>query len=574
MKHIFKYFKKEIPLAILGVVFVIMGALIDLYQIQLMAGIIDNGIATGNFSVVVSIGLKMIGLALLGLVVGMLGLIFPSQVSNRFAQNLRRDIFAKIQTFTHNNMNQFQTSSLVTRLTNDVNMLQRAMMMALRMMFRSPVFLLSTIVMTYMMNTKLSWIMIITVTVLAMFLIFIIKAGFSRFVTLQEDVDDMNRVVQEGLTNIRVIKSFVRYDYEEDKFDEDNEKLYQSSVKAQNLMVMMNPILMLSINVATIIIVYFSGDLIVNKGMLTVGDLLVFVNYLRFTMFSMFTITHILVMFSRSKASVVRIDEILSTEADFTANGASLMPTEGRIRFNDVNYRYYENAENVLKDVNFELNPGERLGIIGSTGSGKSTLVNLIGRLSDVTEGTITMDGVNIQEYDLKVLRSQLGFVPQKNVLFTGTILENLRLGNPNASMDMIIEATKAASIYEFIMELPKQFDAPVQQGGTNFSGGQRQRLCIARALIVNPKVLILDDSTSALDATTEANVMASLTEHFPKLSLISIAQKISSVSLMDKILVIDHGEIIGSGTHDLLLESNEIYQEIYESQMERGGLE
>lgn len=574
MKTFFKYFKPEIPTALLGILFVGSVAFIELYQIQLMAQIIDVGIANQDFTVILNVGLKMVGLALLGAVIAMLGLVFPSQASNNFALNLRRDIFKRIQTFSLKNMSQFQTASLVTRLTNDINFLQRTIMMCLRLLVRAPVFLISTVVMTYMISPDLSVVMLVAVVVLSLVLLYVIKEGFPRFVKLQDKVDKMNRKVQESLMNIRVIKSFVREDEESHKFEDENGELFDASVNAMNLMVVMNPALMGAIHFATLFIVWISSFLIVDQHLIHIGDLLVFINYLRFTMFSMMMITNVLMMISRSKASVIRLKEVLETEPDIT-NAACLdtLPVNprGDIHFDNVSFRYYEDASDILTNINFSINPGEHVGIIGSTGSGKSTLINLMVRLIDVSEGTIYLDGKDIRTLDLKALRSQFGFVPQKNVLFTGTIESNLKLGNPNATQEDLIRATQAASIYDFIMEQEAGFQAPIQQGGTNLSGGQRQRMCIARALVVEPKILVLDDSTSALDAATEQKVKEAVQNLYSDVTVISIAQKISSVADSDMILVMDEGQIVGQGKHQDLLETCTVYQEIYESQLRKG---
>lgn len=564
-------------MAILGIIFVGSVAFIELYQIQLMAEIIDTGIAQQDFSIIMSVGLKMVGLALLGAVIAMLGLYFPSQVSNNFALRLREDVFKKIQTFSLKNMSNFQTASLVTRLTNDINFLQRTLMMALRLLVRAPVFLFSTVIMTYMISPELSWVMLAAVAFLSVVLAYIIHQGFPRFVKLQKKVDKLNRKVQESLMNIRVIKSFVREDLEDEKFVEENTENYDAAVSANNLMVIMNPALTAAIHFATLVIVWISAYLIVDVQSIHVGDLLVFINYLRFTMFSMFMITNVLMMVSRSKASIIRVREVMTTEPDITSKESAIVledNVEGTLAFNDVTFRYYEGANNVLENINFKVNPGEHIGIIGSTGSGKSTLINLMVRLLDVSEGSITLDGTDIRDIELHSLRRQFGFVPQKNVLFTGTIGDNLRLGNENASEETLIRATQAASIYGFIEDKEKGFDYPIQQGGSNLSGGQRQRMCIARALVMNPKVLVLDDSTSALDAATEAQVKESLSKMYSDITIISIAQKISSVADSDRILVLDEGLIVGMGVHEELLESCLVYQEIYNSQMKKGEIE
>ena len=576
MKKLFKYFKPELTIAILGIIFVGVSAFIELYQIQLMAEIIDVGIANANFDIILNVGLKMMGLAILGLLFGMIGLVFPSQASNNFALRIREEVFAKIQTYSIKNMGEFKSSSLVTRLTNDINFLQRAVMMSLRMLVRAPVFLVSTVVLTYLTSPELSLVMFGAVFILSIIFFLVVRQGFPRFMKLQDQIDKMNRKIQESLMNIRVIKSFVREEDENKTFKEENEDLYKVSVHANILMTIMNPALIAAINFATIVVVYVSGHLIVDFGLIQLGDLLVFVNYLRFTMFSMLMITHVLMMLSRSKASIVRINKILETDSDISSDSDIEVQKEvkGHIVFDNVSFQYYKEAECILSELNFEIKPGENIGIIGSTGSGKSTLIHLLPRLIDATEGQILLDGTDIRDMDLKNLRSQFGFVPQHNVLFRGTVAENLKLGNKDASLEDLKKATKAADIYDYIMGEPGQFESIVQQGGSNFSGGQKQRLSIARALVTDPKILVLDDSTSALDAATEARVKESLDKLYSDITIINVAQKISSIIDSDNILVLDQGKIVGQGTHDELIKDCHVYQEIYDSQMEKGELE
>ena len=576
MRKLFKYFKPEVPLATVGIIFVALSAFIQLYQIQLMSEIIDVGIAMANFSVIVNVGLKMVGLAVLGLIFGIIGLIIPSQASNNFTLRLREVVFKKIQTYSLKNMSEFQTSSLVTRLTNDINFLQRALMMSLRMLVRAPVFLISTVVLTYMTSPELSKVMLVAVIFLSIVFFFVIREGFPRFMKLQDKVDKMNRKIQESLMNIRVIKSFVREKVEKEKFKGENEDLYEASVRANILMTIMGPSLMTAINIATIVVVYMSANLIVYENLIKIGDLLVFVNYLRFTMFSMMMITHVFMMLSRSKASVVRINKILETDADIVSKEevSKAKDIKGHIKFENVSFKYYEDAECILSNINLEIKPRENIGIIGSTGSGKSTLIHLLARLIDVRDGRILLDGVDIRDMDLTKLRDQFGFVPQSNTLFSGTVAENLRLGNKNASKEELIKASKTADIYDYLKEEEKQFETIVQQGGSNFSGGQKQRLSIARALVSNPKILVLDDSTSALDAATEERVKNALKKEYSDITIINVAQKISSIRDSDKIFVIDEGEIVCRGKHDELLENCQVYKEIYDSQMNKGGLE
>ncbi len=570
MKRIFNYFKPDFWFALLGVSFVAGSALLELYQIRIMGGIIDVGIQNADMPLILNMGFKMIMLALLGVLISVLGLIIPATVTTRFAHRLRKDLFKKIQDFSVKNVNNFQTASLVTRLTNDVDFIQRTTLMSLRMLVRAPVLLFSTVYLTYSTNKFLSRIPLIAVILLSFVMVYIVTNGFPRFIKLQEKLDGLNRKIQESLINVRVIKSFVREDMEEERFSEDNKGFYDASMRAHGLMLLIDPALMSAINFATIFIMYFASFLIIDSKVIAIGDLLVFVNYLRFTMFSMMMITHVFMMMTRSKASLQRINEVFDEPIDIESESNEVIEGEGKIEFKDVSFKYFdeEDVKYTLKNINFEVTPGERLGIIGSTGSGKTTLINLLGRLMDVSEGEILVDGINVKDFDLKDLRSRFGFVPQKNILFKGTIASNLRLGNDNASDALLDLATTTASIHDYIQTQDEGYDAEVQQGGLNFSGGQRQRLCIARALAVEPQVLILDDSTSALDAETEKNVMEGLNKHFKEMTIISIAQKISSVAMMDRILVLNEGEIVGLGTHDTLLENCSVYQEIYESQI------
>lgn len=573
MRRVYKYLRPDIWLALLGVTFVATSAWIELYQIRLMGNVIDVGIQNADMRLILNLGYKMIGLALLGIVISVLGLIIPATVTTRFAHRLRTDLYEKIQQFSVKNINKFQTASLITRLTNDVDFLQRTLLMTLRMFVRAPVLLISTVYLTFTTNRFLSRIPLVSVMILSVLLYFIVRNGFPRFIKLQEKLDNLNRKIQESLMNIRVIKSFVREDLEDNLFKKENKSFYDASISAHHLMLLIDPALMTAINFATLLIMYFASFLIIDTKVIAIGDLLVFINYLRFTMFSMMMITHVFMMMTRSKASLQRINEVFAEPVD-VVNKSDAIETEirGDIEFRNVSFKYFddEHVKNTLSNINFRISPGERLGIIGSTGSGKTTLINLMARLMDVTEGEILIDGRNIEDYDLETLRNAFGFVPQTNILFSGTIGSNLRLGNKDASEELLDQVTKAASIHDYIMENESGYDAEVQQGGTNFSGGQRQRLCIARALAIEPKVLILDDSTSALDAATEKTVMDALNRDFKDMTLISIAQKISSVASMDRIIVLNEGEIVGYDTHEELLKSCRVYQEIYESQMRK----
>ncbi|NLW14711.1 MAG: ABC transporter ATP-binding protein [Erysipelothrix sp.] len=574
MKRIYKYLKVDLAVVLLGILFVAGSAMVELYQIRLMGTIIDVGIENSDMPLILNLGVKMLLLAVLGIIISVLGLIIPATVTTRFAHRLRTDLFEKIQNFSIKNVNKFQTASLVTRLTNDVDFIQRTVLMRLRMLVRAPVLLFSTVYLTYTTNKFLSRVPLVAVILLSFVMMYVISQGFPRFIKLQEKMDGLNRKIQESLINVRVIKSFVREDVEDVRFSQDNKAFYDASMHAHNVMLLIDPALMTAINFASIVIMYFASFIIIDTKLIAIGDLLVFINYLRFTMFSMMMITNVFMMMTRSKASLIRINEVFDEKLDIVNEEKSdeIQTRKGHIEFKDVSFKYYEDdtVANTLNNINFSIYPGERLGIIGSTGSGKTTLVNLLGRLMDVSSGAITVDGIDIKNYDLKALRSLFGFVPQKNILFKGTITSNLKLGNDNASKDLLRKASQTSLIYDYIQSQELKFESEVQQGGLNFSGGQRQRLCIARALVIEPKILILDDSTSALDAQTEELVMNNLNSHYQDMTLISIAQKISSVSKMDRILVLNEGEIEAIGTHDELLESSLVYNEIYASQIRK----
>ncbi len=570
MKRIFQYFKPRLFLAIIGISFVAGSALIELYQIQMMGQIIDVGIQNGDMSLIYRIGFKMIGFSLLGIFISVLGLVIPATVTTEFAHRLRTDLYEKIQGFSVKNMNKFQTASLVTRLTNDVDFLQRTALMSLRMLVRAPVLLVSTVSFTYMSNKFLSRVPLVAVIALSFVMVYVLIKGFPRFIFLQEKLDGLNRKIQESLINVRVIKSFVREDMEEERFSKDNQSFFDASMRAHELMLLIDPALQAAINFATIGIMYFASFLIIDLNVIAIGDLLVFVNYLRFTMFSMMMITNVFMMMTRSKASLQRINEVFDEVIDIRSEKDLSVEDmdEPVIEFKNVSFKYYEAGKPALENINLKIYPSERLGIIGSTGSGKSSLVNLLSRLMDVSEGEITINHKNIKDFDLKALRSLFGFVPQTNILFKGTIASNLRLGNEAASDSLLELASHTASIDTYIHTQEMKYESPVQQGGSNFSGGQRQRLCIARALVMEPKILILDDSTSALDAQTEQIVMQRLNENYPDLTILSIAQKISSVASMDRIVVLNEGRIVGLGKHEDLLLTCDIYKEIYDSQI------
>ncbi len=572
----YKSFKRFIPIAVLGVLMVASVVVLELNQIDYMGKIINEGVSKQDLNVVLKYGIIMTVWAILAGILGVFGTVCASVASNGFAIQLRERLYHKIQSFSIKNVSRFSSASLITRLTNDINYLQQTIMMCLRMLVRAPMMLISSMFFIYLTSKEIASIMIVPILVLGTALVFIISKGGPRFVAVQTKLDQLNRSIQEALINIRVIKSFVREDFEEDRFSLRNDDNMQTNIWAQNLMMLINPLMMLVLNITTVAMLYVCSFFVLEKNMLEIGSIVVILNYIRFTLFSLMMISQVLTMVSRSRASVTRISAVFSTPEVIESPAVPVVPetVKGQVIFDHVTFEYYDDQiRKTLTDINLVIEPGERFGIIGSTGCGKTTLVNLLARLIEPSSGQVLFDGVNVNAFDLHTLRSFLGFVPQKNVLFTGSIRDNLKLGNQSASDAVLDEAAKTAAIYDFIHSSPEGYDGHLNQGGLNLSGGQRQRMCIARALVVSPKVLVLDDSTSALDAETEKGIKDALSLNHGEMTLISIAQKISSVADCDRICVMDDGKIVGLGTHEDLLASNPIYQEIYQSQMSRGAI-
>ena len=488
-----------------------------------------------------------------------------------FAAVLRRDVFSKVQKCSFANIDRFASGSLVTRLTNDVTQLMNFVNMLLRLCLRAPGMLIGALIMTVVMNPGLARVLAVTIPMLIVAQVLIIRAGFPRFTRMQGKIDALNTDVQENLTNVRVVKSFVREDYEQQKFDRANGELKEAGLSAMRVMVSMMPVMMLIMNLTSVAVVWFGGSEVIGGTML-VGDLSAFITYITQILMSMMMVSMLFMISSRSMASARRISEVLDEKIDLSDENAAQGDRQverGDVEFKNVSFRYYKNnAEQVLSDVSFRVRHGETLGVIGSTGSGKTTLVSLIPRLYDVDTGEVLVDGVNVKDYKLENLRRGVGMVLQKNVLFSGTIEENLRWGDEDADMDALTDAARRAQADGFIRNLPGGYEGNLEQGGANVSGGQKQRLCIARALLRKPKILILDDSTSAVDTATEAEIRRAFAEELKDATKIIIAQRITSVMEADRILVLDDGRITGIGTHGELMQSNREYREIYESQM------
>ena len=540
---------------------------------KLMANIINVGVANGSVGYITGTGALMILVALLMMAGGVGGAYFGAKAAVSFAADLRKDAFDKVQTFSFANLDQFSTGSLVTRLTNDITQVQNLINMALRMMLRAPGMLIGALIMAFVMNAELAVIVLIVIPILVGAIAVLIKIAFPKFKIMQKKLDALNSNIQEMLTNVRVIKSFVRGDYEEKKFAASNEDLKQTSLGAFKTIIIVMPLMMLMMNGTTLAVVWFGGRQII-VGNMQVGDLTAFTTYIVQILMSLMMLAMVILQSSRALASLSRIREILDTEVDLNdehCKEPDKIVSSGRVEFRDVSFRYYkENKEAVLSHISFAVKSGQTLGIIGSTGSGKTTLVQMIPRLYDVDEGEVLVDGVNVKDYTLENLREGVGMVLQKNVLFSGSILENLMWGDENASMEEVRKAAQAAQADGFVSSFTGGYEMDLGQGGVNVSGGQKQRLCIARALLKKPKILILDDSTSAVDTATEAKIRESFAGELKNTTKIIIAQRISSVQEADEIMVLDDGKIVGFGKHEDLLASCEAYQEIYYSQMDK----
>ena len=573
MKRYWKYIKPYLPAFIIGPLMMIVEVIGEVVLPKLMANIINVGVTNGSAGYITGTGALMILVALLMMAGGVGGAYFGAKAAVSFAADLRKDAFDKVQTFSFANLDQFSTGSLVTRLTNDITQVQNLINMALRMMLRAPGMLIGALIMAFVMNAELAVIVLIVIPILVGAIAVLIKIAFPKFKIMQKKLDALNSNIQEMLTNVRVIKSFVRGDYEEKKFAASNEDLKQTSLGAFKTIIIVMPLMMLMMNGTTLAVVWFGGRQII-VGNMQVGDLTAFTTYIVQILMSLMMLAMVILQSSRALASLSRIREILDTEVDLNdehCKEPDKIVSSGRVEFRDVSFRYYkENKEAVLSHISFAVKSGQTLGIIGSTGSGKTTLVQMIPRLYDVDEGEVLVDGVNVKDYTLENLREGVGMVLQKNVLFSGSILENLMWGDENAPIEEVRKAAQAAQADGFVSSFTGGYEMDLGQGGVNVSGGQKQRLCIARALLKKPKILILDDSTSAVDTATEAKIRESFAGELKNTTKIIIAQRISSVQEADEIMVLDDGKIVGFGKHEDLLASCEAYQEIYYSQMDK----
>ena len=573
LKRYKKYITPYLSAFVIGPLMMLTEVAGEVMLPKFMSMIINNGVADRNLAYIGKMGALMVLTVLFMAVGGILGAYFSAKASISFTSDMRNDLFRKVQQFSFENIDGYSTGSLVTRLTNDVQQVQNVLMMGLRMALRAPGMFLGALIMAFLMNRRLAVIILIVIPLLLAAIILILKTAFPRFGEMQRRLDRLNSGIQESLTNVRVVKSFVREDHEIEKFSRLNRDLKESSLRALRIVITTMPVMMFAMNVTTLAVVWYGGNIII-AGKMPVGDLTAFTTYIVQILMSLMMLSMVFLQSSRASASMKRINEIFDTEInlnDDNAENKDKKVTEGRVEFKNVSFGYSgENGRKdlVLEGISFTAEPGQTIGIIGSTGSGKTSLVQLIPRLYDVTGGEVLVDGVNVKDYSLKHLREGVGMVLQKNVLFSGTIEENLRWGNEDAPMEDVIRFSESAQADPFVKTFKNGYDTEMGQGGVNVSGGQKQRLCIARALLKRPKILILDDSTSAVDTATEAKIRESLYHDLKDTTKIIIAQRISSVQEADQILVLEDGKIIGHGTHEELLKTCETYSEIYTTQI------
>ena len=573
IKTLAKQIKEYKSASLVTPIFMILEVAMEMVIPLLMASIIDDGVQAGDMKHIFAIGCYMILAAIVGLFAGVMGGKYGAKASTGFARNLREAMYENIQTFSFSNIDKFSTAGLVTRMTTDVTNIQNAYQMLLRMCFRAPVSLICAMLMAFLINARVASIYLVAVVFLGIVIIFILRAVSKYFSEVFKKYDDLNASVQENVAAQRVVKAYVREDYEIDKFHKASYNIYKMFKKAECTMTYVWPVMQFTVYGCILGISWLGAHMIV-ASQLTTGELMSLLTYCMTILMNLMMLAMIFVMMTMSAASGKRIAEVLNEKADITnPEQPDYDVTDGSIRFDHVTFRYNKQSEKpVLDDLNFEIKAGETIGILGGTGSSKTSLVNLISRLYDVNEGTVYVGGKDVRSYDLETLRNEVSVVLQKNVLFSGTILENLRWGDENATEEECIRACRLACADEFIEKMPEKYNTYIEQGGSNVSGGQKQRLCIARALLKKPKVLILDDSTSAVDTATDAKIRKAFATEIPGTTKIIIAQRISSIQDADRIIVMDNGKIDAFAPHEELLRTNEIYKEVYEAQTQTGG--
>lgn len=573
IKTLAKQIKEYKSASLVTPIFMILEVAMEMVIPLLMASIIDDGVQAGDMKHIFAIGCYMILAAIVGLFAGVMGGKYGAKASTGFARNLREAMYENIQTFSFSNIDKFSTAGLVTRMTTDVTNIQNAYQMLLRMCFRAPVSLICAMLMAFLINARVASIYLVAVVFLGIVIIFIMRAVSKYFSEVFKKYDDLNASVQENVAAQRVVKAYVREDYEIDKFHKASYNIYKMFKKAECTMTYVWPVMQFTVYGCILGISWLGAHMIV-ASQLTTGELMSLLTYCMTILMNLMMLAMIFVMMTMSAASGKRIAEVLNEKADITnPEQPDCDVTDGSIRFDHVTFRYNKQSEKpVLDDLNFEIKAGETIGILGGTGSSKTSLVNLISRLYDVNEGTVYVGGKDVRSYDLETLRNEVSVVLQKNVLFSGTILENLRWGDENATEEECIRACRLACADEFIEKMPEKYNTYIEQGGSNVSGGQKQRLCIARALLKKPKVLILDDSTSAVDTATDAKIRKAFATEIPGTTKIIIAQRISSIQDADRIIVMDNGKIDAFAPHEELLRTNEIYKEVYEAQTQTGG--
>ena len=571
-------FKRD---TILSPIFVTLEVFLEVLLPTLMALVIDNGVETGDMNYVMKMGLIMLVVAMLSLAAGTLSGVFAAKASMGFGRNLRRGMFDNIQDFAFRNIDHFSTAGLVTRMTTDVTNVQNAYQMLVRMFVRAPIMMISALIMCVKINARISLVFLAALVFLGLVLSFVIRRAFPLFNEMFRGYDSLNASVQENLTGIRVVKAYVREDHENDKFCKATDRLKNLSVHAEKLVIMNQPVMQLTVYTCILLISWIGAKMIVVNGTMTTGELMSLFTYTMQILMSLMMMSMVFVMVTMASSSAKRITVVLDEKSTLhNPENPVYQVEDGSIEFDHVNFAYSENETKeereekcVLADINFQIHSGETIGIIGGTGSSKSTLVQLIPRLYDVLDGSVRVGGRDVREYDIETLRNEVSMVLQKNVLFSGTILDNLRWGNKEATEEECRHACELAQASEFIDKMPDGYETFIEQGGSNVSGGQKQRLCIARALLKKPKILILDDSTSAVDTKTDALIRKAFREEIPATTKIIIAQRISSIEDADRILVLDQGRISGMGTHEELLKTNEIYRDIYRLQQKGAGL-